>query len=175
MTETAQENLLKSEFGDARWQAERLLEAMDQAPDFYFQAVQQIKMSKWSNSRVVCLGDTAYVPTPLTGMGTFASHQRCHVLAGELSKLHEGPYPSTSLELTRPPFAHMTRRYRRSPPSFQPLCIPRRQQRDGSSKHFSLHSQRRRRSHCWRTDSHRDNDNDFALPLYPRFEDDDPH
>lgn len=51
MTETAQENLLKSEFGDAGWQAERLLEAMDQAPDFYFQAVQQIKMSKWSNSR----------------------------------------------------------------------------------------------------------------------------
>lgn len=122
MTETAQENLLKSEFGDAGWQAERLLEAMDQAPDFYFQAVQQIKMSKWSNSRVVCLGDTAYVPTPLTGMGTFASHQRCHVLAGELSKLHEGSYPSTSLEAYETTFRPYDEEVQKIP-SFIPAIV----------------------------------------------------
>jgi 2-polyprenyl-6-methoxyphenol hydroxylase-like FAD-dependent oxidoreductase len=94
----AQQELLRREFEDAGWQAKRLLDAMDQAPDFYFQAVQQIKMSKWSHSRVVCLGDAAYAPTPLTGMGTSLAITGAYVLAGELSKLNDGEHPSKALE-----------------------------------------------------------------------------
>ena len=93
-----QEELLRREFADAGWQAQRLLDAMDQAPDFYFHAIQQIKMSKWSNSRVVCLGDAAYAPTPLTGMGTSLAITGAYVLAGELSKLDDGEHPSKALE-----------------------------------------------------------------------------
>jgi 2-polyprenyl-6-methoxyphenol hydroxylase-like FAD-dependent oxidoreductase len=93
-----QEELVRREFADAGWQAQRLLDAMDQAPDFYFQATQQIKMSKWSNSRVVCLGDTAYAPTPLTGQGTSLAITGAYILAAELSKLEDGEHPSKALE-----------------------------------------------------------------------------
>lgn len=93
-----QEELLRREFADAGWQAQRLLDAMDQAPDFYFHVIQQIRMSKWSNSRVVCLGDAAYAPTPLTGMGTSLAITGAYVLAGELSKLDDGEHPSKALE-----------------------------------------------------------------------------
>jgi 2-polyprenyl-6-methoxyphenol hydroxylase-like FAD-dependent oxidoreductase len=93
-----QEELLRREFADVGWQAQRLLDAMDQAPDFYFHAIQQIKMSKWSNSRVVCLGDAAHAPSPLTGMGTSLAITRAYVLASELSKLSNGEPPSKALE-----------------------------------------------------------------------------
>ena len=71
---------------------------MAQAPDFYFHAIQQIKMSKLSNSRVICLGDAAYAPTPLTGMGTSLAITVAYVLAGELNKLADGENPSKALE-----------------------------------------------------------------------------
>ncbi|KAL9051377.1 MAG: hypothetical protein Q9206_004725 [Seirophora lacunosa] len=93
-----QQKLLRQEFADAGWEAQRLLGSMEQAPDFYFQPIQQIKMSKWSNSRVVCLGDAAFAPTPLTGMGTSLAIIGAYVLAGELSKLDAGRHPSKSLD-----------------------------------------------------------------------------
>jgi 2-polyprenyl-6-methoxyphenol hydroxylase-like FAD-dependent oxidoreductase len=62
-------SFLKKEFSDAGWETRRLLDGLDNASDFYFQAVKQIKMKSWSQGRVVCLGDTAYAPTPLTGTG----------------------------------------------------------------------------------------------------------
>jgi 2-polyprenyl-6-methoxyphenol hydroxylase-like FAD-dependent oxidoreductase len=65
-----QQALVRKEFADAGWQMERFLDAMPAAPDFYFQAMKQIKLSKWSEGRVVCVGDTAWAPTPLTGWGT---------------------------------------------------------------------------------------------------------
>ena len=93
-----QEELLRKDFTDAGWQARRILDALDQTPDFYFQAIQQVKMSKWSESRVICLGDTAYAPTPLTGMGTSLAIIGAYVLAGELSKLDDGEHPARALE-----------------------------------------------------------------------------
>lgn len=93
-----QEELVRQEFADAGWHAERLLGAMSKAPDFYFQAIQQIKMDAWDANRVVCLGDTAYAPTPLTGMGTSLALLGGYILAGELAKLQVGEHPKTALE-----------------------------------------------------------------------------
>ncbi|MCJ1263015.1 hypothetical protein MMC22_002885 [Lobaria immixta] len=93
-----QEELLRREFADAGWQARRLLDAMDEAPDFYFHVIEQIKMSKWSNSRVVCVGDAAYAPSPLSGIGTSLAITGAYVLAGELSKLDNGEHPAKALE-----------------------------------------------------------------------------
>lgn len=93
-----QQALLRSEFEDAGWQAKRLLDAMEQAPDLYFQAIQQIKMSKWSKGRVVCVGDAAYCPSPLTGMGVSLAVIGAYVLAGELSKLDAGEHPVKALD-----------------------------------------------------------------------------
>ncbi len=93
-----QEELLRKEFADVGWQAQRLLDTVAQAPDFYFQAVQQIRMSTWSSSRVVCLGDAAHAPTPLTGMGTSLAIIGAYILAGELSKLGDNEHPSKALQ-----------------------------------------------------------------------------
>lgn len=54
-------------------------------------------MSKWSDSRVICVGDAAHAPTPLTGMGTSLAITGAYILAGELSKLGEGEHPSKAL------------------------------------------------------------------------------
>lgn len=93
-----QAQFLKKEFDGAGWQTQRLLDSMDKAPDFYFHMIQQIRMSKWSNSRVVCVGDAAYAPTPLSGMGTSLAIGGAYILAGELSKLNDGEHPSRAFE-----------------------------------------------------------------------------
>ncbi|KAF2631796.1 FAD/NAD(P)-binding domain-containing protein [Macroventuria anomochaeta] len=93
-----QEGLVRQEFADAGWQAKRLLDAMSEAPDFYFQTIQQINMEKWSDNRVVCLGDTAFAPTPLTGMGTSLALLGGYMLSGELARLQAGEHPRTALE-----------------------------------------------------------------------------
>jgi 2-polyprenyl-6-methoxyphenol hydroxylase-like FAD-dependent oxidoreductase len=114
-----QQELLRIEFADAGWQAQRILDAMDQAPDFYFHAIQQVKMSKWSKARIICLGDAAFAPTPLTGMGTSLAITGAYVLAGELSKLNEGEHPSKAFvayESMFRPFVEETQKI----PSFIP-------------------------------------------------------
>lgn len=103
--------LLRREFADAGWQSQRLLDAVDDAPDLYLQAMQQIKMSKWHNNRIICLGDTAYAPTPLTGAGTTLAITGAYLLAGELEKLKEGQHPRQAFEayeqVCRPFIEHM--------------------------------------------------------------------
>lgn len=117
-----QQELLRSEFSDAGWQAQRLLDSMDQAPDFYFQAVKQIRMSKWSNGRVICLGDAAFAPTPLSGMGTTLALTAAYVLGGELSELKDGEHPAeafSAYEKTLRPFVEETQDI----PSFVPAIM----------------------------------------------------
>ena len=96
-TRQTQQDLMRREFADAGWQAQRLLDTMKDSPDFYFHSIQQIKMSKWSLSRIVCLGDAAYAPTPLTGAGASLAIIGAYCLAGELSKLDAGEHPSRAL------------------------------------------------------------------------------
>ncbi|KFY24533.1 hypothetical protein V491_02120 [Pseudogymnoascus sp. VKM F-3775] len=93
-----QRNLLRKTYADAGWEAERILDAMDKSPDFYFQAVQQIKMLKWSSGRLVCIGDAAFAPTPISGMGTTSAIHAAYMLAGEISKLDNGEHPARALE-----------------------------------------------------------------------------
>jgi 2-polyprenyl-6-methoxyphenol hydroxylase-like FAD-dependent oxidoreductase len=97
-TRQQQHALLRSEFADAGWIAPRLLASMDQADDFYFQSLKQMKMSKWSRNRVVCIGDAAYAPTPLTGAGANLAILGAYVLAGELGNLEKGQHPAKALE-----------------------------------------------------------------------------
>ncbi|GKT55246.1 2-polyprenyl-6-methoxyphenol hydroxylase-like oxidoreductase protein [Colletotrichum tofieldiae] len=93
-----QQELARREFRDAGWQAPRVLDAMEQSADYYFQEIKQVRMSKWSSARVVCLGDAAFAPTPLTGMGTSLAIIGGYMLAGELSKLGKGEHPAKALE-----------------------------------------------------------------------------
>lgn len=82
-----QQAMLRHQFADAGWQTQRCLDDMNDAKDFYFQACQQVKMKTWSRGRVVCLGDAAYAPTPLTGAGVTLAVTGAYCLAGEIGQL----------------------------------------------------------------------------------------
>jgi 2-polyprenyl-6-methoxyphenol hydroxylase-like FAD-dependent oxidoreductase len=81
-----QKNILRDRFAHEDWEVPRLLEMMEDAPDFYFDSVSQIKMDRWSTGRAVLLGDAAYCASPLSGMGTGMAVVGAYILAGELKE-----------------------------------------------------------------------------------------
>lgn len=81
-----QKALLKERFADAGWETPRVLAALDEVKDFYFEAIGQVKMKRWSRGRVALVGDAAYCASPISGMGTSLALVGAYVLAGELSR-----------------------------------------------------------------------------------------
>ncbi len=67
------------------WEVPRLLEMMPTATDWYFDTAAQIAMPRWSQGRVVLVGDAAYCVSPMSGQGTSSALIGAHVLAGELA------------------------------------------------------------------------------------------
>ena len=63
-----------------------LLEAMDDAVDFYCDRVSQIRMPRWSAGSVVLLGDAAACPSLLAGEGTGLAMLEAYIFAGELHR-----------------------------------------------------------------------------------------
>lgn len=86
----AQKAYMYERFRDAGWETPRVLEGMLTAEDFYFDVLRQVKMDRWSNGRVVLLGDAAWCATPLAGIGTTLALTGAYILAGELSH-HKTP------------------------------------------------------------------------------------
>jgi len=81
----AQEELVAERFADAGWEVPRLVAAMHGATDFGLDSTAQVHLPTWSRGRVVLLGDAAWSPTPLTGLGTSLALVGAYVLAGELA------------------------------------------------------------------------------------------
>jgi len=79
-----QKKILANAFAGQKWEVPRLLEAMWDAPDFYFDSMSQIHMSGWSKGRAVLIGDAGYAPSPASGQGTSLALVGAYVLAGEL-------------------------------------------------------------------------------------------
>ncbi|MEV7189363.1 FAD-dependent monooxygenase [Kitasatospora sp. NPDC093102] len=69
-----------------RWQTPRLLKALREADDFYFDAMTQVHMDRWSNGRTVLLGDAGYCASPLSGQGTSLALVGAYVLADALRR-----------------------------------------------------------------------------------------
>ncbi|MEW9554010.1 FAD-dependent monooxygenase [Nonomuraea sp. NPDC050783] len=80
-----QKELLARAMSGMGWQVPRLLDAVREAGDFYFDAVCQIRMERWSKGRAVLLGDAAYCASPASGQGTSLAIVGAYVLAGELA------------------------------------------------------------------------------------------
>jgi 2-polyprenyl-6-methoxyphenol hydroxylase-like FAD-dependent oxidoreductase len=80
-----QQDLLERAYAGGGWETPRLLRDMRRADDFYFDAVAQVRMDRWSRGRVVLLGDAAWCASPLSGMGTGLAMVGAYVLAGELA------------------------------------------------------------------------------------------
>ena len=58
---------------------------MPAASDWYFDTAAQIDMPRWSQGRVVLVGDAAYCASPMSGQGTSIALIGAYVLAGELA------------------------------------------------------------------------------------------
>jgi 2-polyprenyl-6-methoxyphenol hydroxylase-like FAD-dependent oxidoreductase len=71
-------------FAGMGWETPRLIAAMAAARDFYMDTISQVRMDRWSDGRVVLVGDAGYGGT-LGGMGTGLAVIAAYVLAGELA------------------------------------------------------------------------------------------
>ncbi|MFF1730986.1 FAD-dependent monooxygenase [Streptomyces sp. NPDC058247] len=79
-----QKRILAERFAGMGWQAPRVLEALEDADDLYFDAIAQIHVDRLTKGRVVLLGDAGYGAT-MGGMGTGVAIVGAYVLAGELA------------------------------------------------------------------------------------------
>ncbi len=75
---------LRRRFGDVGWAAPRILDAFADTDDLYVDRLEQIRMSRWSEDRVVCLGDAAWCVTPLGGGGSSLALTAGYVLAASV-------------------------------------------------------------------------------------------
>jgi 2-polyprenyl-6-methoxyphenol hydroxylase-like FAD-dependent oxidoreductase len=79
-----QKAILAETFAGAGWETPRVLAALRDADDLYFDSISRADVPHWSRGRVVLLGDAAHGAT-LGGMGTGAAIVGAYVLAGELA------------------------------------------------------------------------------------------
>lgn len=77
---------LRSEFWDAGWECRRMLDAVSDVDDLYFDVVSQIRMDRWSRGRVALIGDAAGCISLLGGEGAGIAMAEAYVLAGELQR-----------------------------------------------------------------------------------------
>ncbi|KAH3951867.1 hypothetical protein HBH70_080030 [Parastagonospora nodorum] len=84
-----QKEWLAREFEGAGWMSERIVKGMMECDDFYMQQIAQVKMPEWSKGHVALLGDAAYCPSPISGLGAGSGIVGAYVLAGEVSKSPE--------------------------------------------------------------------------------------
>ncbi|WP_433427917.1 FAD-dependent monooxygenase [Nonomuraea sp. CA-141351] len=72
---------------------ERLLTAFEQAPEFLFDSVNQVKMPRWHQGRVVLVGDAAWCVTLYAGMGASSGIAGGELL-GTMLQRHPGDLPA---------------------------------------------------------------------------------
>ncbi|GAA4101526.1 FAD-dependent monooxygenase [Nocardioides kongjuensis] len=81
----AQKRLLREQMAGFGWETARILEHLDETPDFYLDQVAQVVMADWHTGRVGLLGDAAFSASPMSGAGTGLALVGAYLLAGELA------------------------------------------------------------------------------------------
>lgn len=84
--EAARRDALRAAFAGMGWEVPAILERLDEADDFYFDRISQIRMPGWSRGRVALVGDAAAAPSLLAGEGAALAMTGAYVLAGELQR-----------------------------------------------------------------------------------------
>ncbi|WP_410647228.1 FAD-dependent monooxygenase [Amycolatopsis sp. cmx-4-54] len=82
-----QKKVLVERYADFGWEAPTLLECLGDVDALYFDSLSQIHLGKWSQGRVVLLGDAAWCAGP-GGSGTGLAMTGAYILAGELAAAH---------------------------------------------------------------------------------------
>lgn len=81
----AQRDLVAATFPEPGWQVPRLVAAMREADDLFFDVVSQIHLPTWSRGRIGLVGDAAHATSFLSGQGSSVALVGAYVLAGELA------------------------------------------------------------------------------------------
>ncbi|MGN6334642.1 FAD-dependent monooxygenase [Mycobacterium sp.] len=81
-----QRELLRNAFAGMHREVDRWLEEVDRTPAFYFDAISQLRLDRWSRRRVTLVGDAGYCPGPAVGGSTSLAVLGAYVLAGELAQ-----------------------------------------------------------------------------------------
>ncbi|MEV0276978.1 FAD-dependent monooxygenase [Streptomyces sp. NPDC050610] len=82
----AQKALVAERMSHLGGDAPRLLKAMWDAPNFYFDAMAQTRMDHWTKGRAALVGDAGYCPSPLSGQGSSLALVGAYALADELGR-----------------------------------------------------------------------------------------
>ncbi|MBE1500247.1 2-polyprenyl-6-methoxyphenol hydroxylase-like FAD-dependent oxidoreductase [Amycolatopsis lexingtonensis] len=86
MSVPEQKRLIAERLGGVGWEVPKLLEAMAAADVFYFDAMAQIELDRWSSGRIALVGDAGYCASALSGQGTSLALVGAYVLAQELGR-----------------------------------------------------------------------------------------
>jgi 2-polyprenyl-6-methoxyphenol hydroxylase-like FAD-dependent oxidoreductase len=116
-----QRRVLGRVFDGVGWQAPRLLGELDKTT-FYFEQIGQVKAPHWSAGRVALLGDAAYAPSPITGMGTSLALVGAYVLAGQLAASASHREAFASYEQIMRPYVDQAQKL---PPGVPRIANPR--------------------------------------------------
>jgi len=87
----AQRRILADRMSGAGWLVPQVLTALDDAPDFFLDAICRVQVDRWGQGRVALVGDAGYCGSPLTGLGTSMALVGSYVLAGELAASPDDP------------------------------------------------------------------------------------
>jgi len=83
-SEQERKSVLSSVFADVGWEGPRILAALENVSEIYFDRVSQIRMDRWTKGRTALIGDAAACVSLLAGEGTGLAMAEAYVLAGEL-------------------------------------------------------------------------------------------
>lgn len=81
-----QKKLLRTRYGEDKWECPHILQALDGTRELYFDMVSQIRMPGWSRGRIALVGDAAFCVSLLAGQGSALAIISAYVLAGELAR-----------------------------------------------------------------------------------------
>ncbi len=84
-TQEAQKAMLCDIYRNGGWECSKMLAALAQAGELYFDSVSQIRMPEWSRGRIALVGDAAFCVSLLAGQGSALAMISAYVLAGELA------------------------------------------------------------------------------------------
>lgn len=113
---------LRQRFAGAGWESERILAALDDAGDLYFESIGQVKAPRWSAGRMALTGDAAWCASPVSGMGTSLGLVGAYVLAGELASSDDHRAAFAAYERRMRPYVE---RGQDLPPGTPQLANPR--------------------------------------------------
>lgn len=117
-----QKEILKDKLSGAGWEEERLMKEIDNNNDVYFDGLSQVHAPRWFDGRAGMIGDAAYCPTPLTGMGTTLAIVGAYLLAGELARHDKHEDAFAAYEKRMRPFVEKVQKL---PPGVPWLAHPR--------------------------------------------------